>query len=57
MLAHMVEKVFLTGKRFRAKITAVRRLSRVPHNVICEVLLTSKTLSTYFTPERCIIGV
>jgi hypothetical protein len=57
MLAHMVKKVFLTGKSLRAKITAVWCFSCMPHDVICEVLLTSKTLPTYFTAKRSVISM
>lgn len=57
MLAHMVKKVFLTSECLRTKITAVGCFTCMPHDVICEVLLASKTFSTYFAAERRIIRV
>lgn len=45
MLANVVEEMLLSRERLRAEVAAVRRLARVPHYVVREVLLPRKRLT------------
>lgn len=42
MLTNVIKQMLLPRESFRAKITTMRCLSRVPHNVIRKVFFTSK---------------